>query len=446
MNASTQSEILAVLDKMSIIDAHTHLVGGHLGAKGLHDIFLYHMSVSDLHAAGCPSGSRLTPYPSWPSRQEAHRRITEALPYLPHVANTSIQWGVRTILADLYDWHEPIDADNWQTLDDRIRQRSDDRAWHREIMARARIVGGCTELARRGDGCDDDILDYALEWLFFTRFQRGEFDTALYELERAWGNTPQSPMPIGGERPPVERTIRNLDDVHEALAHIISVIPFDRIVGIATHLSTDVDLTAVSREQMAQAIRRRGEAGPRERDIYASYVNEAFLTALERHADQFVYQFSYAAEPMPFETASRISSRSLRQLADMISRHKSLRFQCFLGSAHANQALCTMCRQLPNLSLSAYWWHNFFPSVIRQIMQERLDMLPVNRQIGFFSDAYCIEWAYAKAVLIRRILADVLAEKVCQGQYTRQQAVDVARATLFDAPLSLLGLQPRHVG
>jgi hypothetical protein len=105
-----------------------------------------------------------------------------------------------------------------------------------------------------------------------------------------------------------------------------------------------------------------------------------------------------------------------------------------------------MCRELPNLSLSGYWWHNFFPSVIRQVMQERLDMLPVNRQIGFFSDAYCIEWAYAKAVLIRRILADVLADKVRQGQYTGQQAIDVAKATLFDAPQSLLGLHPRQVG
>ena len=33
---------------------------------------------------------------------------------------------------------------------------------------------------------------------------------------------------------------------------------------------------------------------------------------------------------------------------------------------------------------------------IRQVMEERLDMLPANKQIGFFSDAYCVEWSYAK--------------------------------------------------
>ena len=47
---------------------------------------------------------------------------------------------------------------------------------------------------------------YALEWGFFTRSQWGEFDTALYELERCWGKSPESPAPIGvGARPATER-------------------------------------------------------------------------------------------------------------------------------------------------------------------------------------------------------------------------------------------------
>jgi hypothetical protein len=77
-------------------------------------------------------------------------------------------------------------------------------------------------------------------------------------------------------------------------------------------------------------------------------------------------------------------------------------------------------------------------------MAERLDMLPANKQVGFFSDAYCVEWAYAKAVLVRKQLAAVLAEKVAQGQYTRDDALAVARAVLYDSPRSLLGMVPRQ--
>ncbi len=62
-----------------------------------------------------------------------------------------------------------------------------------------------TELARRGAGEDDDRLTYSLEWAFFTRCKVGEFDTALYELERCWGRQPESPTPIGaGTLPAVD--------------------------------------------------------------------------------------------------------------------------------------------------------------------------------------------------------------------------------------------------
>src|SRR5207237_9090423 len=167
---------------------------------------------------------------------------------------------------------------------------------------------------------------------------------------------------------------------------------------------------------MEEALARRGRAGPRERDVYASYINEKFLGALERRGGEIVFQFSFGAEPLPYETGSRLAQRTVAQVGEMIGRHPGLRFQCLLASRHANQSLCTLCRELRNLSLAGYWWHNFFPSAIRQVMEERLDMLPLNRQVAFFSDAYCVEWAYAKAQVVRHELAVVLAAKVESGQ------------------------------
>ncbi|MDO8587304.1 MAG: hypothetical protein Q7T82_09715 [Armatimonadota bacterium] len=427
--------------ELPTIDVHTHLVGGKLSARGLHDILLYHMAVSDLYAAGCPSGNRLTQYPEWPTDEEAHARISEALPYLDYVRNTSISWGIRVILRDLYGWADKITPENWRNLDGLIRERADDRNWHREIIRRAGIKRFGTEIARRESGQDDDILDYSLEWAFFTRCQWGEFDTALYELERRWGKTPESPTPIGGgKRPATERVVRSLDDAREAVEWYVDHIPTDQVISMATHISTDIDLRQVSDAEMEAALARRENAGPAERDVYASYINELFLTELEqKYADKIVFQFSFGAEPLPFETASRLSQKTVGQLAEMIGRHPKLRFQCFLSSQHANQAICTLCRELPNLSVAGYWWHNFFPSIIRRVMEERLDMLPVNKQIGFFSDAYCVEWAYAKALIVKWELAKVLAGKVEDGQYDVETAVGIAKEILFDTP-RLLGL------
>jgi hypothetical protein len=205
-------------------------------------------------------------------------------------------------------------------------------------------------------------------------------------------------------------------------------------------LSTDLCYEPVTAEAMDQALRRRHHGGRAERDVYASYVNELLLSKLAGRG--LVFQFSLGAEPLPFETGSRLSQRTVRELGEMISRHPRVAFQCFLASRHGNQSLCTLARQLPNLSLAGYWWHNFFPGAIEQVMDERLDMLPANRQIGFFSDAYCLEWVYAKLTIVRRLLAGVLARRVDRGQYTQAEALAVARAVLDESPQTLLGMKP----
>ena len=333
------------LAEIPVLDVHTHLVGGKLAARGLHDILLYHMAVSDLYAAGCPSGSRLTQYPGWPTQQEAHARIKAALPFLRFIRNTSSSWVVRVILADLYDCHEPLTEENWRRFDGLIRERADDRAWQHGILDRLKIKRTGTEIARREAGEDDDRLQYALEWGFFTRCQWGEFDTALYELERCWGRSPESPAPIGsGARPATQRVIRTLADVHAAIAHYVNSIPFGRILSTATHISTDINFRLVGDSDMEAALERRSQAGPAERDIYASYINEAFLSALEKHASEIVFQFSFGAEPLPYETASRLAQQTIGHVAEMIGRHPKLRFQCFLASRHANQSLCTLAQ------------------------------------------------------------------------------------------------------
>lgn len=80
---------------------------------------------------------------------------------------------------------------------------------------------------------------------------------------------------------------------------------------------------------------------------------------------------------------------------------------------------------------------------IRQVMAERLEMLPLNKQIGFF---------------LRRLLhrVDVREDtdgaqavrlgprpKVALGPYILDEAVEIAGATLFDTPRTLLKIKPR---
>lgn len=442
-NAVHVREMEEALAAFPWMDPHTHLDASHLSARGLDDILLYHMCVSELYASGCPSSARV---PEDRSEDEAERRIVEAIPWLPKVRNTAMAWGVRIILRDLYQWNDPVSESNWRALHQLIRDRAQDLAWPRDILRRSGIARTGTELWRGRDGAADDLFQYALEWAFFARTQWGQPDIPLYELERAWNaSSPQTPIPVTFDRksaPPPEKVIRSVDDVDEAVSHYCALIPYSRILATAQHVSTDIDYRPPSRDEFAAALRNRSHAGDAERDVYSSYILHRFLRELEAHGQDIVFQFSLGAESLPFESASRLSQRTIRQVADIVARYPKLRFMCFVSSRHANQSLCTLSRELPNLSLAGYWWHNFFPGAIRHVIEERLDMLPVNRQIGFFSDAYCAEWTYAKVVMVRRILAEVLADKVGLGQYTFDEAVSIARSVLYDSSCELLGMRP----
>jgi glucuronate isomerase len=433
------------LDAVPLLDAHTHLDATHLAARGLHDVLLYHMVVSDLVSAGCPDRDRLG---EQPTGEEARIRIERALPFLPGIRNTSCSWGLRIILEDLYGWRGPVGTSNWKRLDAMIRERSGDAAWQREILRRAGIRRSCTELWRRHDGRADELLQYSLEWCCFTRCQRDEFDTAVYELEKAWSEgRPGAPSPVtrGAARPVPARTIRTVAEAHAALDAYVAAIP-PTVLSTAQGVSTDIDYREVDERAFAAALRRRRRAGPEERDVYSSWINEQYLARLERERPGVAFQFSLGAEPLPAETASRVSQRTLAQVAAMVARHPGIRFQCFLSSAHANQTLCTIARELHNFSLAGYWWHSFFPAFIARVMSERLDMLAASRQVGFFSDAYTLEWSYAKAVMVRTILARVLAERVSRGQYGKDDALAAARAMLYESPQALLGMRPRMEG
>jgi hypothetical protein len=232
-----------------------------------------------------------------------------------------------------------------------------------------------------------------------------------------------------------------MEDLHGAIRHYAEKIPYDKILSTASHLSTDIRYGEAAEGDMEAALARRDHAGPGERDIYANYIHETFLKELERRGCNLVLQYSLGSEPLPYESGVKMRSETVFELAELFNRHRGLQFNLFLASEHQNQAFCTLARELPNVSLSGYWWHNFFPAAIRHVFETRLDMLPACRHVGFFSDAYCVDWAYAKGVIIRRQMARVFAEKIAQGQYTEGTALDIARELVYETPRTVLGVR-----
>ena len=425
-----QNRIFQELMQMPTTDLHTHIRVDVPVARGLADIMLYHMIITELYSAGCPDGARLSNYPT---EEECEYRITRAIPYLKYIKNTALYHLMTVILKDIYGWEKEITLENWRTIDKIIKDKGCTIERAKKIASMCGVVSSNTEIERCFGHKADELFNYSLDWSFFTRARWGQYDTALLELEYSWNQDyPGPPLPVTIDRSTLkfEKVIRTIEDVDTALDHYIEHMPFDEIANMTSHLSTDINYRAVTREEMVSALALRDTAGETERDVYANYVCEGFLSRLEKKRPGFTLQYSIGAEPLPFETGSKLRTDTVSALADQAARYPSLNFAIYSASEHQDQAFCTLVRELPNVSIAGYWWHCFFPEKIRRILADRLDMLPTNKQHAFFSDAYCMDWTYGKAYIVKKQLASVLAERIESGRYTYDEAMEIAHEIL----------------
>ena len=130
----------------------------------------------------------------------------------------------------------------------------------------------------------------------------------------------------------------------------------------------------------------------------------------------------------------------LRTLRDLLNRHPGVTFDlCILNRVQMHE-LAAMGKIFPNCVVSGHWWYTFYPGAIRETLRERLEMIPVVKLNGFFSDSYYCEWTVAKVAVYTRALAECLAEKVEQGYASEGQALGIARRLLYENPAEHFGL------
>src|SRR5205823_4135844 len=98
-----------------------------------------------------------------------------------------------------------------------------------------------------------------------------------------------------------------------------------------------------------------------------------------------------------------------------------------------NQELASYSWLFPNVVTSGHWWYSNIPVHIEHDLRARLQAVPKTKQLGYYSDAYKLEFVLPKYNMYRRILARVLAEDfVRPGVYRAERAVEFGRLLLRD--------------
>ena len=124
---------------------------------------------------------------------------------------------------------------------------------------------------------------------------------------------------------------------------------------------------------------------------------------------------------------------SLVQYAKLFNAFPEVTFCVSVLSSGQNQELVSFSWIFPNVITSGHWWYSNIPAYIAQDARARLQAVPKSKQIGYFSDAYKLEFVLPKYNMYRRILAQILADDFIRPRvYTEAQAMELARLLLRD--------------
>ena len=125
---------------------------------------------------------------------------------------------------------------------------------------------------------------------------------------------------------------------------------------------------------------------------------------------------------------------SLADYRHLFAHFPGVTFPVSTLSPDASAELTAYAWIFPNVVPMGHWWYSNVPSFIEPDLRGRLQAVPKTKLVGYYSDAYKLEFVLPKFMMYREILAGVLADRVEARDCSEEGALEVARAMLLDNP------------
>jgi len=133
---------------------------------------------------------------------------------------------------------------------------------------------------------------------------------------------------------------------------------------------------------------------------------------------------------------------SLYDYRELFNHFSSVVFPVSTLSPDAGAELVAYSWIFPNVLPMGHWWYSNIPAFIAADLKARIQALPKVKLLGYYSDAYKLEFILPKFNMYRRLLAETLADEAVAGRgWTVEQALDVAKLILIDNPRRVFGFE-----
>ena len=421
----TRRAVHDALESVRVIDAHCHVRPEKPAADTLADIVLYHhvwvelvssgMGQYEVTETGLPHELG---YPGMPPLE----RVRQALPYLGNLRSTTAGVLLRWLLQDLYG----ISDLSERNLDDvfaLVQEKAGDSRWQEAVLR-----GHC--------GIETSITVEPGGQRYAPSLRRGR---EMAPTNLAHGKQTPSQI-LAGMAQALGHEIGQAEDVRLMLVTFVRDLPPDAYAFIALWPPACLTPELARDDYITQIIRKAHSGQPLDQAELGSfsYFSIACLLDELRRAGPRVIQCMVGAEVLPPHRAiCQWSDRFTGAIGRLANQYEDFRFNLMSASDLYTQDLAILAKHIPNVSVAGYWWHTLYPFYIKKSLEIRLDTVPMNKIIAYFSDAYHCEWCYPKLKLVKQILEDILVERIERGWYTLPVARDIVQKLFYDNPKAI---------
>ncbi len=326
-------------------------------------------------------------------------------------------------LAELYELDQPaITEDNWRRLDAEIQRRHRDPEWVPSLLARARIEHVVT------DPYANPLMD--------TRRALGErYSSVLRVNAFAFGWHPEALDHNGNSGHILAQrmgaTIETFDDYMKMLDALVATLSSRHQVGLKIALAYDrgIRFDDVDEKRARSAWGKR-EPSEEEKKAFGDVV----IDRLCRTA---------GAQGVPVQMhlgTAQIRGSHPMNAAGLIERYPNTRFLLMHLAYPWSADLLGLAFVYRNIWLDLTWAPLLSPSHFKRALHEAIEILPDESRMMIGGDNWHIEETYGTLKFARKLIGEVLAEKLHAGYFRPADARRLATKILYGNGRAFFGL------
>jgi glucuronate isomerase len=416
MSEQLRQRLFAELDSIRLIDPHSHIEPKSAASTTLADILGYHYYTELIHSAGMPREQ--IEEPGLDPKEKVRRLVARIEP----LRNTIQYSWLLELAREFFDFpaDEQLTTSNWESVYDTAAKKMAQPNWEQQVLDKTKL-----DAVFLTNNFDDPLTGFDTKrYIPCLRTDDLVFHLGKAEVrQRLEKATDTDVRDAASLRSAIGRLFMHFCG-KGARACAISLPP-TFAPAPCTIQSADAAFAAILKDSSQSSAA----------DTLANFV---FWTLAE-----------YCAEfKLPFDLMIGVnravyrggvyqgqdlydSRVSLIQYKELFNAFPQVAFPISVLASVTNQELVSYAWIFPNVVTNGHWWYSNTPAYIEPDAAARLEAVPQTKQIGYYSDAYKLEFCLPKFAMYKRILAKILAERfVVERGWSEKQAVDLGRRVL----------------